>query len=72
MGDVIKWRGFTRLPIPVADVCEEAKDLDYVLIIGLTKEGELTVRASDADAYKAAYLASQFVHKEMNGDYESE
>jgi hypothetical protein len=71
MGDVIKWTGNTRLPIPVADVCEESKDLEYVLILGLDKDGHFVVRCSEADIYKATYLANQFIHKEHNGDYES-
>ncbi len=72
MGDVVKWPGLTRHPIPVEDVCEAAKDLEYILVIGYDKDGELAVRSNTSDSYEAVVAAQRFVHKYFNGDYDVE
>lgn len=70
MGDVVKWNGITRLPIPVDDVLEGAKGkLDYVLLIGWDKNGEFYAATNRADPTEAVYAAEKFIHKEMNEDY---
>lgn len=71
MGDVVFLNVDTRLPIPVERVCDGAKELETVLILGFTKEGQFTAAASDADLILAADMCQRFLAKLYRGDYNS-
>jgi hypothetical protein len=69
MGDVVLLNGVTTLPIPVERVLEGAKNLDSVLVLGWTKDGEFYAAASSGSFEESTYLAQQFIHKTHSGDY---
>lgn len=70
MGEVVRLNCLTTLDISPDDVLNSAVGkLDQVLILGWDKDGELYVASSTSDMKLTVYLATKFVHKEMNGDY---
>ena len=46
--NIVDFTGTTFQPIPVERVCEAAKGLEYVLIVGYDEEGRWSVRSSDS------------------------
>lgn len=71
MGDVVKLNCTTTLPISPEDILTGASGkLDYCLLIGWDKEGEMYTACSEGDMEKAVYMATKFVHKVHHGDYE--
>lgn len=70
MGTVVELDVKTRLPIDPNKVLQGAVDkLDYVLVLGIDKDGQIYAACSDGDMHRAVYIASKFVHKELAGDY---
>lgn len=70
MGDVVELECQTLMDIPPDKVLEAAKgQLEYVLVLGLTKDGAFWAASSGADMAQAVYAASKFIHKEHDGDY---
>lgn len=70
MGDVVRLNCMTTLPINPDDVLTgTAGKLDYCLLIGWDKDGNLYTASSEADMERALYVATKFVHKVHNGDY---
>lgn len=72
MGDVVYLTGLTRLPIPVERVCDGAKDLSSVFILGYDKDGVFTCATSmGANAFPLMLqMAQRFIHKYLSGDYD--
>jgi hypothetical protein len=53
---ILNFTGQTSGPVPVSDVCEAAKELDTVCIVGL-KDGKISVRYSEnGNTYEAIGL----------------
>lgn len=69
MGEVVILGGETRLPIPVERVLEGAKDLEYVLVLGLDSEGNFISATSEGNLQRALWFATKFIHKCHNGDF---
>jgi hypothetical protein len=70
VSNVVKLNCITKLPIPPNDVLTGAIDkLDYVLVLGYGKDGKMWVATSEGKIDTAVYIASKFIHKEMNGDF---
>ncbi len=46
MGDVVDFDGETVLPIPVERICEQAKSMESVAIVGIDSDGCWTLRTS--------------------------
>lgn len=56
MGDVIPLGNVTRLDIPVDRVCEEAKHLEGIVILGYDQDGEEYFASSYADGGDVLWL----------------
>jgi hypothetical protein len=69
MGEVVVLGGLTTLPIPVERVCDGAKHLEYVLVLGWTKDGEMHTASSDGELQRALWIVTKFMHKLHAGDY---
>jgi len=70
MGNVVKLGCLTRLPIsPDYVLTGAAGNLEYVLVLGFDKGGEMYTASSDGDMAKALWITSKFAHKLHNGDY---
>lgn len=67
MGDVVMLEGWTRLPIPVERVLDNAKHCTHVLVLGWDDKGEFYAAASQTDGN--LQLAAKFQHKLLAGDY---
>lgn len=71
MGDVVKLGCLTKLPIPPDDVLSGAiGQLDYVLVLGFNKDGEMHTASSSGDLSEALWIATKFIHKLHKGDYD--
>jgi hypothetical protein len=56
MGKVIPFKGKTMVDIPPSQILEAApKDLLYVLVIGIDKDGERYYASSESDLGRAFY-----------------
>ena len=62
--NIVDFTGTTTQPIPVEKVCNAAKDLEYVLIIGYDDEGKWTVRSSDGDI-GTAFISLEIARSEL-------
>jgi hypothetical protein len=70
MSNVVKWTGITRLPIAPDDVLQGAAGkLDYVLVLGVEKDGRMYTASSDGNLSEALWFATRFIHKLHAGDY---
>lgn len=70
MGDVVRLNCMTTLPISPDDVLIGAVGkLDYCLLIGWSKDGELHTASSEGDLERAVFMATKFIHKVHRGDY---
>lgn len=49
---VIYLEGETTLPVPVDRVCEGAKEMQYVVIMGIGEDGNWELRSSESDVGK--------------------
>jgi hypothetical protein len=50
MGDVVRLKTVSYLPIPVTAVIDETpRDLDQLIVVGVTKEGEFYFASSEPD-----------------------
>lgn len=74
MGKVIKFPGLTTVDIPVENVLEGAKgfNLDYVLVIGKTKDGEYVAAASTSDMQRLLWVIESLKHQILSGVYGDE
>ena len=61
----------TTLDLPTERILQAAIDanLDRVLVLGFTKEGDMYAAASFADAAVMVYLMERFKHELLAGDY---
>jgi hypothetical protein len=69
VGDVVILNGWTNLDIPVERVLEGARDLEYVLILGVKQDGSFVAASNKADLRQGLWAASKYIHKVHNGDY---
>lgn len=73
MSNVIKFPGMTfgdLEPRAILEAAlEEVDEIEELLIIRQNKDGSFQVASASADASIAVYLATKFIHKEMNDDY---
>lgn len=62
MGEVVYFRGITKLDMPAEKVLKEAlkADLKSVILCGFTKEGDIWASSSVADAGHAMWLIEMF------------
>ena len=60
MGEVLKFTGETHADIPVADVLTGAAELDEVLVLGWTKDGEFYAAGSMGDGPRLLWLVEKF------------
>jgi len=49
---VVYFDGDTTLPVPVDRVCENAKEMSYVVIMGIGADGDWELRTSESDVGK--------------------
>lgn len=56
MADIIELDVITRLDIPVSRVLNNAADLENVVVIGWTKEGDFYFASSKGDGGDVIYL----------------
>lgn len=72
MAEVLAFTGRTILDIPVDTILEKSKeyDLEQVLVLGWTKEGNLFAAGSSGDKKELHYLVGCFDAKLMAGNYD--
>lgn len=56
MGEVVTLNTQTTLDIPVSKVLEGAQDLESVVLVGLTKDGEIYFASSGGDGPSINWL----------------
>lgn len=50
MGDVVRLRCITTLPLPVTRIIDDTpRDLSEIIVIGIDKEGDFYIATSEAD-----------------------
>ena len=71
VSNVIELPVITKLPISPDKILEAAKGKhDWVLVLGVTPDGEFNAYCSGSEIAIATFYAQKFIQKVHNGDFE--
>ena len=69
MADILRFPGWTRLPLPVDAVLDAARGCTAVLVLGEAADGTFYAAASMADGAELLWLVETLKYKLLSGDY---